>query len=722
MKKLNIKVLFFLALISFFVGINNVKANVPDESWCYYYSPLAFIDDSSRATNVVLKVPYYLWDSKTGKVFDSRSSTVTMKAFCLNYDANSNYYLGFSSINSINEPAVEGSVTPQNVFFFDTKTFSIDSSAANGSKFVELLKVKKNKYKIIPSNKTAYASFLKKQYQPLSTDAKRYNLYNFISLEFTSSKTMSDSYLTTVSGDYIGDIKDRNESFKKFLDQDLRDGTIGVIFATDTEKYPTTQLDNFKEMMATAEKEDGSKYTDEEKQNMLDGLGVAIDVGEYDYKAVTEVYYNTTKDLWYEYMKDDLKNPKKAESTRKTYFRYWFDLVGRRVFEEKDSSKFLEYWDYICETKTYDLCEGKTSCDQKTICENVKNVINGKETYKSSSKNISNLQSNFCLAACKSCLKDTESYNATSCEACKTSSTSTGSYKKCTSCNSTAKSNCTNVGSQYKDSCETSELKKCLGEDVYNEIKNNYDNALRQYQSTKQNAANNAASSAITLYSVNTVEMPVIGLKNMEYEPQCKDVEFLTDMWSLLSLLGPFLMIIFGAFDYFAAVVSSDMDRLKKAKSKFPKRLIAFLLLLIVPMLIKILLRTFGTRNSGNLTYLYCILSGDKNGEYQKKSDSDNGSNSKSSSGSSVKTTTGTSNPTNANARGGNEENDEDNDNNNNDEENPVDAAVKKTKEVIEKADQDKAKQEENKTDNSENSNNNNNDSNGKNTVKPNNM
>ena len=265
-------------------------------------------------------------------------------------------------------------------------------------------------------------------------------------------------------------------------------------------------------------------------------------------------------------------------------------------------------------------------------------------------------------------------------------------------------------------------IKICLGEDVYNEIKNNYDNALSQYQSTKQNAANNAASSAITLYSVNTVEMPVIGLKNMEYEPQCKDVEFLTDMWSLLSLLGPFLMIIFGAFDYFAAVVSSDMDRLKKAKSKFPKRLIAFLLLLIVPMLIKILLRTFGTRNSGNLTYLYCILSGDKNGEYQKKSDSDNGSNSKSSSGSSVKTTTGTSNPTNANARGGNEENDEDNDNNNNDEENPVDAAVKKTKEVIEKADQDKAKQEENKTDNSENSNNNNNDSNGKNTVKPNNM
>lgn len=96
-----------------------------------------------------------------------------------------------------------------------------------------------------------------------------------------------------------------------------------------------------------------------------------------------------------------------------------------------------------------------------------------------------------------------------------------------------------------------------------------------------------------------------------KYEPKCSDVVIFTDIWQAMRIIAPFLMIIFGSLDYFKAVIASDMEQMKKAKSKFPKRLIAFLLLIIVPSIISIIIKA-GSNGAENTTYFKCIVTGDK--------------------------------------------------------------------------------------------------------------
>lgn len=96
-----------------------------------------------------------------------------------------------------------------------------------------------------------------------------------------------------------------------------------------------------------------------------------------------------------------------------------------------------------------------------------------------------------------------------------------------------------------------------------------------------------------------------------KYTPKCSDVVIFTDIWQAMRIIAPFLLIIFGSLDYFKAVIASDMEAMKKAKSKFPKRLIAFLLLIIVPSIISIIMKA-GTNGAENTTYFKCIVTGDK--------------------------------------------------------------------------------------------------------------
>ncbi len=61
-----------------------------------------------------------------------------------------------------------------------------------------------------------------------------------------------------------------------------------------------------------------------------------------------------------------------------------------------------------------------------------------------------------------------------------------------------------------------------------------------------------------------------------------------------IKILGPTLAIILSSIDFAKAIVTSDDDSMKKAQSKFLKRMVAAVLLFFVPMLTEILLGLFG--------------------------------------------------------------------------------------------------------------------------------
>lgn len=99
---------------------------------------------------------------------------------------------------------------------------------------------------------------------------------------------------------------------------------------------------------------------------------------------------------------------------------------------------------------------------------------------------------------------------------------------------------------------------------------------------------------------------------------KCSDLKYLTQTWNLIKLLAPFLLIVFGSFDFLKAIMAGDEKKIKEAKGKFTKRLIAFILLIFVPFLISFIFSRFGDGGSGNLCLFKCVVTNDQSGKVCK--------------------------------------------------------------------------------------------------------
>lgn len=79
----------------------------------------------------------------------------------------------------------------------------------------------------------------------------------------------------------------------------------------------------------------------------------------------------------------------------------------------------------------------------------------------------------------------------------------------------------------------------------------------------------------------------------------CTDEEddlawLLQKILNYIKILGPTIAIIMGTLDFTKAIVASDEEQMKKAQSKFVKRLIAAVALFFIPLLVELLLGIFG--------------------------------------------------------------------------------------------------------------------------------
>lgn len=89
---------------------------------------------------------------------------------------------------------------------------------------------------------------------------------------------------------------------------------------------------------------------------------------------------------------------------------------------------------------------------------------------------------------------------------------------------------------------------------------------------------------------------------------KCSDVKYLTGLWMLLRIVSPFIVILFGSLDFFKAMIASDEKKMAEARGKFPKRLIAFLLLIFLPFMIQFIFNHIGTYGSQNTCLVKCIV------------------------------------------------------------------------------------------------------------------
>ena len=87
----------------------------------------------------------------------------------------------------------------------------------------------------------------------------------------------------------------------------------------------------------------------------------------------------------------------------------------------------------------------------------------------------------------------------------------------------------------------------------------------------------------------------------------CEDIDVIHDIYTIIIIIAPILVIVLGSVDYAKIVVATDENKMMEFKKKFPKRLMLLILLIVVPVLISIILNTFSNLDD---TLMYCIVNG----------------------------------------------------------------------------------------------------------------
>ena len=87
----------------------------------------------------------------------------------------------------------------------------------------------------------------------------------------------------------------------------------------------------------------------------------------------------------------------------------------------------------------------------------------------------------------------------------------------------------------------------------------------------------------------------------------CSNFEALHIIYTIILIVAPILVIIFGSIDYSKAVMTSDLEKMDKFKKRFKPRLIALIVLFLVPLLIKLILSLNSDLSN---TMLNCVVNG----------------------------------------------------------------------------------------------------------------
>lgn len=80
-----------------------------------------------------------------------------------------------------------------------------------------------------------------------------------------------------------------------------------------------------------------------------------------------------------------------------------------------------------------------------------------------------------------------------------------------------------------------------------------------------------------------------------------KTIDYLQKIFDLIKIIGPILVVLFGAFDYLKSIFSSNDDTLSKTNQRLMKRLIASFLIFILPSLLSIVLNFAGDRYGADM-------------------------------------------------------------------------------------------------------------------------
>lgn len=293
-----------------------------------------------------------------------------------------------------------------------------------------------------------------------------------------------------------------------------------------------------------------SGVSDDEAKKRLKACG--IDGNEYN---IVEQYYQDTKD---------------SILTKDKNFDIWFNLISRYMLEDNPE----KFFNYFKSTNNVSNENDSNLSEQTKLCLEMAKKITEVDKIDNKKDDL-NENTPVCNYYCYSenSLAQTE---------CKKSDV----YKSCVNC--------------YTIKSSTDQA-KCL--EPYKEVSDKNKTAFDNKHSTAYQDLKEALLS---------VADPTLKIKFKGYKVKCEDVVIFHDLYIILSIAAPILVIIFGSLDYAKAVFASDVEKMEKSKKKFPKRVALVVLFMLVPVVINLILNLYSksTDIDVNSNLMYCIIKG----------------------------------------------------------------------------------------------------------------
>lgn len=567
-----ISMIIIVVFITFFTNKKDTFAET-----CYWVSPFTHINDKNLPSHIQATIGYETKDiSYSGVLGIDITSTKPVTSYILKYD--DKYKIGYT-VGRLSPAPSGASTNPKGGYnIYLTGSYgSIKSDKKPGSdcskyKYVKASTTSFTNFKVSISgvSESEYVSYLKNGGQTRNLFENK--LYGFYTLYAYTTK---NNFTKINDRDYDGDHKD---SFYDMIEK--TGGDIYFVNTGQSETYPTTNLNNFKKMIKDADS--GATISEDEA---LKGLGTVIDTGSKDTITYTKAYFDATKSAWQSYMNSDLST-KKGDETRRSYFSQWYTKSVARYEFETDLEEFLKYWKYIyqkdCTTTTCDLDgDGDNDDRDRQYYNNIVTIIESQLGYTKASSCIDKIEKDPCLSTCVTDTKKCNTQLGTSC-------TNSTTYKNCKTC----LESCT-------DKNTTTCNDKCTSK--------KYSSTKTSLDKSKQDSSNAAAKASKTLYTLSRADAPSLNVEFEPYKVKCSDVKIFHKYYVMLEIIAPIAVILFGTLDYAKAVISSDVEKMEKSKKKFPKRILALVIFVLVPVIVSLLVNSFSGTNAD---LMRCIING----------------------------------------------------------------------------------------------------------------
>lgn len=485
-----------------------------------------------------------------------------------------------------------------------------------------------NGYRVILSNQSEYKNYIKsvygKNFSLFSSGNEAYGavVYSgFLDSKFNmeenddNSKSSTPIYYTSKESKYPTDLKfsaycqakyksasDISECEKEGVDfqkklRGLQDKGKKVHYKED---FYNSTVDRWASAINTIKKELKTNCSNYQPETKTKNREAYLDLIDYDLfpKMLESPTISSYQDSIY---KDKIPGEKCYNTVVKAMymqeaFSKWFSLVDWLMLtkidqENGDIDQFYNFYEFAY------LSEKTDSTD------NVRDVYDALKSWKNfntANKDDENLSKDICSALC---YNQNPAYKSTASSNSYIQCMNSEGVRTCKNAEKECKKKCANVLGTSNTDCFNTCMKEKLGDDAYKTLTENTEHMREDNDNKRDNALEGLKE------ALSRIDAPEFtGIKfDQNYVPDCKDYEVFHNIYNILRVIAPILVILFGTLDYAKAVIASDVEKMEKSKKQFPKRLILLVLFIMVPFIISFLINSFSFTNT---TIASCVVNG----------------------------------------------------------------------------------------------------------------